>query len=165
MKDEFILGKEFTPLDDLYILLKILQEYLGFEINSEDFFIGRHQLYFIFLHETVHAFIKKAANWIYDLNEDETDFIDEVAVRIMIDDILKEYDLFKKVRVFYNSNVNHRKELQYYGFSFKEDDYDNIEKEYYKKYKNEKDIDGFCKYIFEEYKRLDIKREDKKPYI
>ena len=47
--------KHFKPLDDLYTLLEEIEKSLGIEISSKDYKIGRHQLFYIFLHETTHA--------------------------------------------------------------------------------------------------------------
>ncbi|OQA47746.1 MAG: hypothetical protein BWY47_01361 [Bacteroidetes bacterium ADurb.Bin302] len=80
-KDKFIIEKVFPPLDDLYHLLKHLEEEFNVEIEDKDYVIGRKQMYFTFLHETLHAFIRKKATWVFSLSEDEIDFIDEVAVR------------------------------------------------------------------------------------
>ena len=74
LKDEIIVNKIFPPLDDLYILLKQMQKALKTEIDDNDYIVGRKQLYFIFMHETMHAFVTRKARWIYDLSEDETDF-------------------------------------------------------------------------------------------
>jgi hypothetical protein len=150
----------FEPLDDLYSLLNRLEQYYGFDIETKDYIVGRKQLYYTFIHETLHAFIGKAAKWIYDLTEDETDFIDEVAVRIIIDDILKRFDIYKKVDLFYHDNVNHRKELSLYGYNLTPEQYDDIEKEYNKRFSDKKDIDHFCKYIHEKYKEYGIKRRE-----
>ena len=158
MKNEFIINKVFPPLDDLYNLLQNMQSYFNTEISEEDYIVGRKQLYYIFLHETMHAFVAKKAKWIYDLCEDETDFIDEVAARILIDVIIKEMCIYNKMDLFYENNVNHRKELQLYGYNLTEEQYDKIETEYILKYKEQKDIDSFCKKIHKQYKELGIKR-------
>ncbi len=152
--------KPFEPLDDLYSLLNRLEQYYDFDIETKDYIIGRKQLYYIFIHETLHAFIGKSAKWIYDLPEDETDFIDEVAVRIIIDDIMKRFDIYNKVDLFYEQNINHRKELDLYGYNLTPEQYDDIEKEYYKRFSDRKEINQFCKYIYEKYKEYGIKRRE-----
>jgi len=107
-KDKFIIEKDFPPLDDLYLLLKHLQNSLNEEIEDKDYVIGRKQMYFTFLHETLHAFIRKKAPWIFSLTEDETDFIDELAVRFLIDDYLADPEIYKKVDEYYRDFVRHR---------------------------------------------------------
>ena len=52
--------KKFEPLDNLYKLLEQMEQTLGISISSKDYKIGRHQLFYIFLHETTHAFITAA---------------------------------------------------------------------------------------------------------
>ena len=158
MKDDLIINKEFPPLDDLYILLKQMQKALKIEIVDEDYVVGRKQLFYIFIHETMHAFIAKSAKWIYDLHEDEIDFIDEVAARIIIDDLIKELDIFNKLDLYYENHINHRKELPLYGYNLSPEQYDFIEVEYKEKYSKNKDIDSFCKYIHKMYKSLGIFR-------
>ena len=96
IKDKIIVNKIFPPLDDLYILLKKMQKALKTEIDDNDYVVGRKQLYFIFMHETMHAFITRKAHWIYNLSEDETDFIDEVVARIIIDDLIKELNIYMR---------------------------------------------------------------------
>ena len=150
--------KSFEPLDDLYSLLNRLEQYYNFDIETKDYIIGRKQLYYTFIHETLHAFIGKSAKWIYDLTEDETDFIDEVAVRLLIDDIIKQFDIYRKVDLFYEQNVNHRKELSLYGYNLTPEQYDDMEKEYYRRFSEDKEINQLCKYIHEKYKEYGIER-------
>ena len=160
MKDAFIVDKDFAPLDDLYLLLKAMQDSLGLEIGSADYVVGREQLYYVFLHETTHAFIGKAAPWIYGLHEDETDFVDEVAARILIDDLLARLGLFDKVKLYYENHVNHRKELRYYGYDLTPELYDEMEQRYRGEFSATKDIDGFCRYLSQRYRELGMKRRD-----
>ncbi len=160
MKDAFINEKEFAPLDDLYLLLKAMQGTLKMEIDGADYIVGREQLYYVFMHETMHAFIGKAAPWIYKLNEDETDFIDESAARILIDDLLGQLGLFDKVRLYYENHVNHRKELNYYGYDLSPEHYDEMEKRYRDAFAATKDIDSFCRYLSGRYHELGMKRRD-----
>ena len=160
LKDEIIVNKIFPPLDDLYILLKQMQKALKTEINGNDYVVGRKQLYFIFMHETTHAFITRKARWIYNLSEDETDFIDETVARIVIDYLIKELNIYEKVDLFYDNHINHRKELPKYGYNLTPEQYDEIEKEYYKKYSKEKDINVFCLYVHDQYKKLGIRRRE-----
>ena len=93
-KDKYISTKIFSPLDDLFVLLHSLEEIFKTEINDDDYIIGRKQLYYIFMHETMHAFIAKKARWIHELQDDETDFIDELAARVIIDDVIKRLKIF-----------------------------------------------------------------------
>ncbi len=160
IKDEIIVNKIFPPLDDLYILLKQMQKALKTEIDDNDYVVGRKQLYFIFMHETMHAFITRKAHWIYNLPEDETDFTDEVVARIVIDDLIKELNIYEKVDLIYDNHINHRKELPKYGYNLTPNQYDGIEKEYYNKYSTERDIDGFCHYVHDQYKKLGIRRKE-----
>ncbi len=159
-KDDIIVKKIFPPLDDLYMLLKKMQKVLNVEINEEDFVIGKKQLFYIFMHETMHAFISKKAHWIYDLAEYETDFIDEVVARIIIDDLIKELNIYEKLDLFYENHINHRKDLPKYGYNLTPEQYDGIEREYYRNHSKEKDINGFCHFVHDEYKRLGIKRRE-----
>jgi hypothetical protein len=151
-KDKYILTKIFSPLDDLYILLKSLEKTLETEINDEDYIIGRKQLYYIFLHETIHAFITKKAKWIHELKDDETDFVDEIVVRIIIDDVIKRLNIFDKMDTFYEQNVNHKNELKLYGYKLSEEEYNKLENEWYKNYSKDNDIEAFCKYVLEYYR-------------
>jgi hypothetical protein len=100
-KDEYISSKVFPPLDDLYLLLRSLENILGTEIEEKDYIIGRKQLYYIFLHETIHAFISRKAHWIHELKEDETDFVDELVVRVIIDDVIKKLNIYNKMDTYY----------------------------------------------------------------
>ena len=106
-KENYKINKIFSPLDDLYNLLKMLEESLGTEINDEDYIIGRKQLYYIFLHETIHAFITKKAKWVHELKDDETDFVDELVTRIIIDDVIKRLNIFEKMDTYYEHYVKH----------------------------------------------------------
>jgi hypothetical protein len=160
MKNQIIFNKDFPPLDDLYILLEQMQNSLKVDIEEENYIIGRKQLFYIFMHETMHAFIAKSAKWIYDLTEDETDFIDEVAARIIIDDLIKELDIYRKVDLYYENHVNHRKGLVKYGYNLEPEQYDAIEEYYKKVYSKTKNIDEFCHYVHSEYKRLAIRRKE-----
>ena len=112
------------------------------------------------MHETTHAFITRKARWIYNLSEDETDFIDETVARIVIDYLIKELNIYEKVDLYYDNHINHRKELSKYGYNLTPEQYDEIEKEYYKKYSKEKDINVFCLYIHDQYKKLGIRRRE-----
>ena len=159
-KDRFIIEKIFSPLDDLYLLLKYLQENLDEEIEDEDYIIGRKQIYFIFLHETLHAFIRKKAPWVFVLSEDEIDFIDEVAVRLLIDDYLGNSEIFKKVEEYYKDFVRHRTDLRRYGFNLIPNDYDSIKKKYIERFSKSKDINGLCIYLKNIYIELGIKRKE-----
>lgn len=159
-KDNFILEKVFPPLDDLYLLLKKLQKNLNEEIEDEDYCIGRKQMYFTFLHETLHAFIRKKAPWVFILSEDEIDFIDELAVRLLIDDYLTDSEIFKKVDDYYKDFVRHRTDLKHYGFNLLPEDYDKINMVYIKNYSKNKDINGLCIYLKEMYIELGIKRKE-----
>lgn len=160
MKDKFITEKNFPPLDDLYLLLKFLQEKLGIEICDSDFVIGRKQMYFTFLHEALHAFIRKKASWVFDLSEDEIDFIDEVAVRFLIDDFLLDSEIFKKVDEYYVDFVRHRTDLKLYGFNLLPEDYDKMYAEYIQSYAHNKDINGLCVYLKEKYYELGVERRN-----
>jgi len=151
-KDKYIVSKIFSPLDDLYILLQSLEKSLGTEINDEDYIIGRKQLYYIFLHETIHAFITKKAKWIHELNEDETDFVDELAVRVIIDDVIKRLNIFHKLDVYYENHVDHKNDINLYGFKVNEEEYNILEKEWYKNFSKENDINGYCKYLLKYYR-------------
>jgi hypothetical protein len=151
-KDKYILTKFFPPLDDLYVLLHSLEETLETEINDEDYIIGRKQLFYTFLHETMHAFITRKAGWIHNLKDDETDFVDELAARIIIDDVIKRLNIFDKMDTFYENNVNHKEELKLYGYELPEEEYMNLEEEWYKNYSNKNDIEGYCKYVLEYYR-------------
>jgi hypothetical protein len=151
-KDKYILTKIFSPLDDLYILLQSLEKTLETEINDEDYIIGRKQLYYIFLHETIHAFITKKAKWIHELKDDETDFVDEIVDRIIIDDVIKRLNIFDKMDTFYEQNVNHKNELKLYGYKLSEEEYNKLENEWYKDYSKDNDIEAFCKYVLEYYR-------------
>jgi hypothetical protein len=151
-KDKYVITKIFPPLDDLYILLHSLEKTLETEINENDYIIGRKQLYYTFLHETIHAFITKRAKWIHELEEDETDFVDELVVRIIIDDVIKRLKIFCKMDTFYENNVNHKNELFLYGYKLTEDEYDRLEEEWNKNYSKENKIEEYCKYILEYYR-------------
>jgi hypothetical protein len=151
-KEKYFIEKEFGPLDDLYILLESLENTLQAEITDEDYIIGRKQLFYTFLHETIHAFISKKARWIHELNDDETDFIDELATRIIIDDVIKRLNIYEKMDTFYGKYVHHKKEIEIYGYKFNEDRYNEVEETWNKTFSKENDIDGFCKYVFEYYK-------------
>jgi hypothetical protein len=151
-KYKYIISKKFPPLDDLYVLLHSLEETLGTEINDEDYIIGRKQLFYIFLHETIHAFITKKAGWIHKLKDDETDFVDELAARIIIDDVIKRLNIFDKMDTFYKNNVNHKNELELYGYKLPEEEYISLEEEWYKNYSKKNDIEGYCKYVLEYYR-------------
>jgi hypothetical protein len=152
--------KEFEPLDDLYSLLEKFENYYGITIETKDYIVGRQQLFYVFMHETLHAFIGKAAHWIYDLSEDETDFIDEVAVRILIDDFIKRNNIYDKVKLLYENHVNHKKELILYGFKLSQEQYCLIEREYQNNYAADHNIDAFCHYIHNKYKEYDIHRNE-----
>jgi hypothetical protein len=153
-KDKYILTKIFSPLDDLYILLQSLEKTLETEINDYDYIIGRKQLYYIFLHETIHAFITKKAKWIHELKDDETDFVDEIVDRIIIDDVIKRLNILDKMDTFYEQNVNHKNELKLYGYKLSEEEYNKLENEWYKNYSKDNDIDAFCKYVLEYYRNM-----------
>ena len=146
-KDKYIVSKIFSPLDDLFELLQSLENSLRTEINDEDYIIGRKQLFYIFLHETIHAFITKKAKWIHELNEDETDFVDELAVRVIIDDVINRLNIFHKLDIYYENNVDHKNELKLYGFKINEEEYKILEKEWYENFSKENDIEGYCKYL------------------
>jgi len=123
-KDKYISQKIFPPLDDLYVLLNSLKKTLGVEISDENYIIGRKQLYYIFLHETIHAFITKKARWIHSLEkDDETDFVDELVARIIIDDIIKRLNIFEKMDTYHNHYVNHSKEMSLYAYPLSEEEY------------------------------------------
>jgi len=151
-KENYKINKIFSPLDDLYTLLKMLEESLGTEINDEDYIIGRKQLYYIFLHETIHAFITKKAKWVHELKDDETDFVDELVTRIIIDDVIKRLNIFEKMDTYYEHYVKHKIGLINYGYKLSEDEYMKLEEIWYKKYSKENNIDGYCKYILEYYR-------------
>ena len=151
-KENYKINKIFSPLDDLYNLLKMLEESLGTEINDEDYIIGRKQLYYIFLHETIHAFITKKAKWVHELKDDETDFVDELVTRIIIDDVIKRLNIFEKMDTYYEHHVKHKIGLINYGYKLSEDEYMKLEEIWYKKYSKENNIDGYCKYILEYYR-------------
>ena len=139
-------------MDDLFILLQLLEKSLETEINEEDYVIGRKQLYYIFLHETIHSFITKKAQWIHELKDDETDFVDEVAVRIIIDDVIKRLNIYPKMDTYYENYINNKTDIKHYGFKLKEENYLKLEEEWYKKYSKKNDINGFCKYLLEYYR-------------
>jgi translation elongation factor EF-Ts len=162
IKEKYIMEKSFSPLDDLYVLLESLEKTLQSEINDEDYVIGRKQLFYTFLHETIHAFITKKAKWVHELDEDETDFIDELATRIIIDDVIKRLNIFEKMDTFYEKYVHHKNELELYGYKLSENNYNKIEEEWYKKYSKENNIDAFCRYLLEYYKnnKTEIGREE-----
>ncbi|MDR1220083.1 MAG: hypothetical protein LBK73_10830 [Treponema sp.] len=151
-KDKYIIEKQFPPLDDLYVLLKLLENTLETKINEDDYIIGRKQLYYIFLHETIHAFVTNKAGWIHELKADETDFVDELAARIIIDDVIKRLSIYNKMDAYYERYVHHNKELELYGFKITEEIYNKIEQKWYKDCSEKNDIDTFCKYILEYYR-------------
>jgi len=149
---EYTCSKKFPPLDDLYSLLYLLEKTLETEINEEDYIIGRKQLYYTFLHETIHAFITKKARWIHKLKDDETDFVDELVTRIIIDDVIKRLELYDKMDTYYEGNIHHKNEMKYYGFKLPEEEYNKLETEWYKKYSKENKIEDYCNYILEYYR-------------
>lgn len=151
-KNEYICTKIFPPLDDLYILLHSLEKTLETEIGEEDYIIGRKQLYYIFLHETIHAFITKKARWIHNLKDDETDFVDELVVRIIIDDVIERLKIFDKMDTYRQHNVNHERELQSYGFKLAEGEFIKLQKEWIENYSKENKIEEYCKYALDYYR-------------
>jgi hypothetical protein len=153
IKNEYISTKVFPPLDDLYLLLQSLEKTLDTEISEEDYIIGRKQLYYIFLHETMHAFITKRAKWIHELKDDETDFVDELVARIMIDDIIQRLGIFDKMDTYHQHYVNHEKDLQLYGYKLAEGEYDILRKEWLENYSKENKIEEYCKYTLEYYRK------------
>lgn len=163
---DYILIKNFEPLDDLYFLLESMEKILNIKITSDDYIIGRKQLYYIFLHETAHAFITKAANWIHKLKEDETDFVDEVVVRILIDDLIKKLNIYEKLDLYYENHVDHKTELKYYGFNLAIENYLEIENVWILNYAKSFRIDDFCKYVLEYYRNNyeKLKRDDNFKY-
>ncbi len=104
------------------------------------------------MHETIHAFITKHSRWIHDLKEDATDFINEAAARIIIDDMIKRLLLHSKIETYYENNMQHKNELILYDYNLSEKEYSKLEQEWYKIYSGENNIDGFCKYLLEYYK-------------
>ena len=150
--DKYIIARNFPPLDDLYVLLQSLEKTLETEINDDDYIIGRKQLYYTFLHETIHAFITKKARWIHKLEDDETDFVDELAARIIIDDVIKRLKIFDKMDTYYEHYVNHKKELIYYGYKLSEEEYGKLEEEWLINYSKENKIEEYCRYILEYYR-------------
>jgi hypothetical protein len=153
-------NRAFSPLNDLYDLLQMLEERLNIEINDDDYVIGRKQLYFTFMHETLHAFIRKSAPWIFSLSDDEIDFIDETAVRFLIDDFLQDPAIYSKVDEYYHDFVRHKTDLKLYGFNLLPSDYEKMNIEYLKSFSVKKDIDGLCHYLQKKYNELGIEREE-----
>ena len=146
------IAKNFGPLDDLYDLLQSLENTLETDINDEDYIIGRKQLYCTFLHETLHAFITKRARWIHELKDDETDFVDELACRIIMDDVIKRLNIFEKMDTYYEHYVHHKKELKLYGYNLSEEEYVKLEKDWYEHYSKDNKIEEYCKFILEYYR-------------
>jgi hypothetical protein len=144
--------KQFGPLDDLFELLEKMEETLGVKISDDDYKIGRQQLFFTFMHETTHAFIYKKAKWIYELNEDEYDFIDEVVVRNILDTLIVKLNLMGKIVPFFNHHVDHKNELVNYGYNFKSDKYNFVSEIWKSKYETDLNISGFCKEVLDYYK-------------
>ena len=151
-KDKYIGTKLFSPLDDLFVLLHSLEEIFETEITDDDYIIGRKQLYYTFMHETMHAVITKKARWIHELQDDETDFVDELVARVIIDDVIKRLNIFDKMDTYYKDYVNHKAELKYYGYKISEEEYGKLEEEWYKNYAKENKIEEYCKYILEYYR-------------
>ena len=143
--------KYFPPLDDLFELLQSLEKIFKIEITENEFKIGREQLFVTFMHETIHAFITKKAPWIHDLKDDECDFVDELVVRILIDDIIVKLNLFNKINPYFQSNINHKKDLKNYGFNLKPEEYEGLELKWHQTFSKEMDIDGFCKLVLNYY--------------
>jgi hypothetical protein len=143
--------KQFGALDDLYVLLEQMESTIGVEISDKDYIIGRKQLFYVFLHETMHAFITKTSRWIHDLPEDETDFVDELVVRVVLDDLIKDLDLLPKIDTFYENNIDHKTDLKHYGFPLEEVEYDKLcgiwKKSFYQGFK----INDFCRYVHQFY--------------
>lgn len=96
----------------------------------------------------------------FSLPEDESDFIDEVAVRFLIVDKFTEAAIYKKVDVYYKDFVRHRTDLQLYGYNLKPEDYDTMNMAYKENYSKNKDIHGLCIYVKEMYQVLGIKRTE-----
>ena len=151
-KNKYITKKIFSPLDDLYVLLESMEKILNLTIDDNDYVIGRKQLFYIFLHETGHAFITKSARWIHELKEDETDFVDEVVVRILIDDLIKKLNIYDKLDIYYENHVNHKKELINYGFNLSEENYLYLERIWYEKYSKDFKIEKYCQFVLDYYK-------------
>lgn len=158
--DDYRMMNRFAPLDDLFDLLKSLEAYFDTEIDGSDFKVGKEQLTYIFLHEAIHAFIGRKVQWLWTLDEDRLDFIDEVCCRILIDTYLAETDYVDKVRLFYDNHVNHRKEITYYGFDFSPQDYDRAAEEYRLKFAASRNVEGFCAYLRDLYEKRGLKRRD-----
>jgi len=154
-------SKSFSPLDDLFELLQNLEKIFNVTITEKEYKIGREQLFFTFMHETIHAFITKKAPWIHDLSDDECDFVDELVVRVLIDDVIVKLNLNEKINPYFQSNINHKKDLKNYGFNLKIEEYEELEKKWHQLFSQEMDIDGYCKLILNYYKSSDtIKRKN-----
>ena len=119
----------------------------GTSIKTEDFIIGKQQLFFTFLHELMHAFITNKAVWIHDLDDDEVDFVNEVIVRVLIDFVIQEFDLKDKVNPYYEVFIHHENDLKVYGHNLEPEAYRSLEKIWYKEYRETLDIDDYCSYV------------------
>jgi len=150
-KDNYIVSKICTPLDELYSLLQSLEKSFKVEINEEDYIIGRKQLFYTFLNKTIHAFIAKKAKWIHELKDNETRFVDQLATRVITDDIIKRLNIYPKIDTYYEHCVDHKNELKNYGFRINEDEYKMLEEEWYKNYSKDDGINGYCKYLLTYY--------------
>lgn len=164
-KNLYKISKEFGPLDDLFDLLQMIEKALNIEIDDSDYKVGREQLFYTFMHETIHAFITKSSPWIHDLAEDETDFVDEVVARILIDDLLEKLDLHSKVKLYYDNHIDHKTELKYYGFPLDSEEYFLLEKEWSKRFSENYQINAFCEYVLDYYRSNEkIKRPESFSY-
>ena len=85
-------------------------------------------------------------------NEDKTDFTDEIAVRVIIDDVIKRLNIFDKPDSYYEHDVHHSKELPDYGYKISEEEYKTLSGEWYKNYPTENDIEGYCRYLLHYYR-------------
>lgn len=157
---EYKTKKHFAPLDDLFELLRSLETYFDTTLRGSDFRVGKEQLAYIFLHEAIHAFIGRKAKWLWTLDEDRLDFIDEVCCRVLIDTYLEEANVFGKVKLFYDNHVDHRKEITHYGFDFTPDEYDRAAEQYRSSFAASRDVEGFCAYLRDLYKQKRLKRRD-----
>jgi hypothetical protein len=144
--------KQLGALDDLFILLEQLEQTIGISIVDEDFIIGRQQLFYTFFHEVTHAFITQKARWLYDLPDEEIDFVDEVAVRVIMDGLIKHLDLLEKINPFFEMYLDHKTGVNAYGYNMKVEEYEAMAREWNNKYLAGYDIDGFCRYIHDFYR-------------
>ena len=143
-----------TPVQNLLDAYGAIEREFQVTIRDSDFVVGRQQLLNIFNHETLHAVITNKVSWIHDLGESEETLVDEIMVRVLNFQFVRDANLVEKLMPWYKPNIaKDVADCEGYGIHLTERQYADILGTWETKYGVPEAIEQMARWLLEEHRQ------------